>query len=167
MLFYFIRSQNSECRPPPASCPSSNNTYLIPYLSLTLLLPHSYCSSLCVHRAGSEQKQTRARRSLIMTPLSTRTHSCTPHVCAHRQRAHQSVLSPAHMFTSGPSPVPVMNSVSLSCAGGIVGCVCVCGGGGCLSLSYKTIKSEILPHPASLQWPAVTATDTHRRSVCV
>lgn len=153
MLFYFIRSQNSECRPPPASCPSSNNTYLIPYLSLTLLLPHSYCSSLCVHRAGSEQKQTRARRSLIMTPLSTRTHSCTPHVCAHRQRAHQSVLSPAHMFTSGPSPVPVMNSVSLSCAGGIVGCVCVCGGEVACHSPIKQLNLKSYPTPPRCSGP--------------
>lgn len=153
MLFYFIRSQNSECRPPPASCPSSNNTYLIPYLSLTLLLPHSYCSSLCVHRAGSEQKQTRARRSLIMTPLSTRTHSCTPHVCAHRQRAHQSVLSPAHMFTSGPSLVPVMNSVSLSCAGGIVGCVCVWGGGVACHSPIKQLNLKSYPTPPRCSGP--------------
>lgn len=38
------------------SCPSSNNTYLIPYLSLTLLLPHfSYCSSLHLYRVGRER----------------------------------------------------------------------------------------------------------------
>ncbi len=52
-------------------------------------------------------------------------------------------------------------------------CVDVCGGGRghpfpYLSLSHKTIKSEILPHPTLPQWPAVTATDIQEQiHVCV
>lgn len=92
---YFVLSQarrvSMRFRRPAAceSCPSSNNTHLIPYLSLTLLLPHA----LIVPRSTYWVGRGRARQTDSKRERGLGTHRHESHYFQYSQRNTQSLIN--------------------------------------------------------------------------